>query len=390
MGNSIDCHVVVIGGGGTGGALCHDLVQRGMHVTLFERGELTSGSTGRHHGLLHSGARYAVSEPEVARECITENNILSRITTGVIEKNYGLFVGSSQQEGLYADQLFDACVKAEIPVRKISRNKLFQMEPALHPEIRHALLVPDATMDAWRLPLQFFATAKHGGAQIYPFHSVIALETKNRRVEGVVTRDLAMGKKLFTPCDMVINAAGAWAGKIAALGGVELSVTPGQGSIVAVKGRLVNMVINRLGFPGDGDIIVPQRQLSIIGTTNRISHGPDDSEADETEVEALINSASQLIPSCAKSPVHAAWAAARPLIGNPSEEVQNLRRDILCVDHAEHDGLEGMITITGGKASTLRLMAERAVDLLCRKMGYHVPCMTDQIPLLPHLSYYRI
>ena len=57
-------HVLIVGGGGTGGALAHDLALRGMKVTLVERGEFTSGTTGRHHGLLHSGARYAVNDRE--------------------------------------------------------------------------------------------------------------------------------------------------------------------------------------------------------------------------------------------------------------------------------------------------------------------------------------
>lgn len=63
-----DAHVLIVGGGGTGGALAHDLALRGVHVTLVERGELTSGTTGRHHGLLHSGGRYAVNDRESAVE----------------------------------------------------------------------------------------------------------------------------------------------------------------------------------------------------------------------------------------------------------------------------------------------------------------------------------
>ena len=68
-------HIVIIGGGGTGAALAHDLKLRGFEVSLFERGEFLSGTTGRHHGLLHSGARYAVHDPVAARECIQENKI---------------------------------------------------------------------------------------------------------------------------------------------------------------------------------------------------------------------------------------------------------------------------------------------------------------------------
>jgi glycerol-3-phosphate dehydrogenase len=96
-------HVLIVGGGGTGGALAHDLTLRGVQVTLVERGELTSGSTGRHHGLLHSGARYAVSDQASAVECIEENAILRRICPGSFEENDGLFVAIDDDDMAYYD-----------------------------------------------------------------------------------------------------------------------------------------------------------------------------------------------------------------------------------------------------------------------------------------------
>jgi glycerol-3-phosphate dehydrogenase len=74
-----DAHVLIVGGGATVGGLAHDLALRGLRVTLIERGEVTSGTSGRHHGLLHSGARYAVGDREAGLECIRENTILKRI-----------------------------------------------------------------------------------------------------------------------------------------------------------------------------------------------------------------------------------------------------------------------------------------------------------------------
>ena len=91
-------HVLIVGGGGTGGALAHDLTLRGLKVTLVERGEFTSGTTGRHHGLLHSGARYAVNDRESAVECIEENTILRRICPGTFEENDGLFVAVTDED----------------------------------------------------------------------------------------------------------------------------------------------------------------------------------------------------------------------------------------------------------------------------------------------------
>jgi glycerol-3-phosphate dehydrogenase len=78
--------IIIIGGGGTGAALAHDLALRGFRVSLFEKGQLLCGSSGRHHGLLHSGARYAVHDAEAARECIAENQILRCITDVLTHK----------------------------------------------------------------------------------------------------------------------------------------------------------------------------------------------------------------------------------------------------------------------------------------------------------------
>src|SRR6188472_4070133 len=90
--------VLIVGGGGTGGALAHDLTLRGLRVTLVERGEVTSGTTGRHHGMLHSGARYAVADRESAIECIEENMILRRICPGSFDCNDGLFVAIEDED----------------------------------------------------------------------------------------------------------------------------------------------------------------------------------------------------------------------------------------------------------------------------------------------------
>ncbi|MDX9850372.1 MAG: FAD-dependent oxidoreductase, partial [Anaerolineaceae bacterium] len=83
---------IVIGAGFTGVAVAYDLAQRGLDVKVLERGPLVNGTSGRTHGLLHSGARYAVEDQESAIECIDENIILRKIIPQVIEPNGGLFV----------------------------------------------------------------------------------------------------------------------------------------------------------------------------------------------------------------------------------------------------------------------------------------------------------
>ncbi|HWP69194.1 MAG TPA: FAD-dependent oxidoreductase, partial [Rectinemataceae bacterium] len=109
--------VCVIGGGGTGAALAYDLAQRGFSVTLLEKGELTSGTTGRHHGQLHCGARYAWADSAIARECYAESLILSRIARGCIEYNGGFFIALNEEEKTLEKEFIGRCLEAGIPAR---------------------------------------------------------------------------------------------------------------------------------------------------------------------------------------------------------------------------------------------------------------------------------
>src|SRR5512140_563773 len=101
--------VIIIGAGSTGSALAHDLALRGLVVTVVERGGVASGTTGHNQAQLHSGARYAVNDPESARECIQENRILRRILTEQLELNDGLFVALDEVGMNYRKAFLEGC-----------------------------------------------------------------------------------------------------------------------------------------------------------------------------------------------------------------------------------------------------------------------------------------
>src|SRR5438876_10532000 len=86
--------VLVIGGGSTGAGVARDAAMRGFSTILVDRGDLATGTTGRFHGLLHSGGRYVVKDPKAAEECIAENVVLRRIAADCIEDTGGLFVST--------------------------------------------------------------------------------------------------------------------------------------------------------------------------------------------------------------------------------------------------------------------------------------------------------
>src|SRR5262245_19651169 len=348
--------VLIVGGGGTGGALAHDLTLRGLHVTLVERGEFTSGTTGRHHGLLHSGARYAVGDQDSAIECIQENTILRTICPGSFEENDGLFVALTDEDMTYYDDFVRGCKECGIPIQELTTDEAMRVEPLLNPGTKAAVSVPDGTMDAMRMPLRFFATAKHHGARLYNYMEVLDLLTVEGAVHGAVVRDHVTGTVGEVHADLVVNATGPWSETIARMAGVDVAIQPSPGVMLAVRGRLCNMVINRMHRSGDGDIIVPQRALSVVGTSSWTVDDPDE------HVRRMWEEGARLVPAVAQAEFRAAWSAARPLIGAGGvDSGRELSRTFKTIDHAA-EGVDGFVTLTGGKATTLRGMAELCGD----------------------------
>lgn|GEM_PF-110298 len=381
-------HVIVIGGGGTGGAVAHDLALRGLRVTVLERGEVTSGTTGRHHGLLHSGGRYAVSDTESAVECITENRILRRIAPGSFELNDGLFVALTDEDMDYLPRFVEGCEACDIPAAVLSPAEALRVAPGLSPAIKAAVRVPDGTMDAMRLPLRFFASAQRNGAVVRTYTSVVGLRRENGAVTGVQVRDDVSGEESELAADLVVNATGPWAQRVADMAGVQVPVRCSPGVLVAVRMRPCEMVINRLHPSGDGDIVLPQRELSVIGTSSWVVDDPDELHLPADHVRTMIEQGSRLVPAVADAEIRAAWSAVRPLIGDAGSQTgRELSRTFKCFDHAERDGVEGFVTISGGKATTLRAMAEATADVVCRKLGVDEPCRTRDTVLAPHTAY---
>lgn len=376
----MSARVCVIGGGGTGIALAWDLALRGVSVTLLERGEFTSGTTGRHHGQLHCGARYARGDKTIARECMEESSLLKRLAPGAIEDNGGLFLALDEGEAAGTEAFVASCREAGIPAREISVTEALKLEPAANPKALRAVWVPDASFDAYRLPACFLAGARSLGARVLNFTEAVAIETGRGAVLAV--RALGPdGREELIRCDAVINAAGVWAARVGALAGLSIPVSPAPGALVALRGRAASMVLSRLSPPGDGDILVPQRELNIIGSTQRAAEGDGPYLPTAEEVAFLRERAAQLAPGLAQAAVHAAWAAARPLSGiaRSLEQGRGASRDFSVLDHGAH-GVSGFFSVTGGKATVSRAMAQRAADMACSYLDVKVPCATRLTP----------
>lgn len=385
--------VVVIGGGATGAGVLRDLAMRGLRALLVERGDFASGTSGRYHGLLHSGARYVESDPISARHCIEENAVLRRIAPATIEPTGGYFVATPDDPDDYLDRFPDACAAAGIEAEPVPLDALFRAEPLLSRQIRAAYRVPDASLEPWELVDANLASAREHGAEARRYREVIGFERlADGAVAAVRIRDRRSGEQTTVACRAVVSASGAWAGRVAALAGARLDMRPGKGSMLIFNRRLTSSVVNRLAPPGDGDILVPVHTVCILGTTEITVPDPDDARVTREEVDALLADGERLVPGISGVRVLRAYAGSRPLydaadLDAPQHDApqhdasREISRAHHVIDHGARDGVEGLWSIVGGKLTTYRLMARDVVDAVAASLAVAAPCRTADEPL---------
>ncbi|ABZ84167.1 anaerobic glycerol-3-phosphate dehydrogenase subunit a [Heliomicrobium modesticaldum Ice1] len=374
--------VVVIGGGATGTGILRDLAMRGISALLVEQGDLAHGTSSRFHGLLHSGGRYAVKDKEAAKECIEENLLLRRLAPDCIEPTGGLFAQLPSDDPAYADQWVKACAEAGIETEELDVKTLIKKYPVLSPKITRAFTVPDAAVDGFRLLWSNVHSARRYGAQMANYSKLTAIHCSNGRVTGVEITNTLTGEKRPIECEMVINAAGAWAGEVTALAGLDVSIIKDKGTLLAFNHRLTNQVVNRLRPPGDADIFVPHGTITLLGTTSVAVDDPNSFKTTDKEVREMLAVGREMMPRIDDYRIIRAFAGVRPLYqADKGAGGRAVTRNFALIDHAQRDGLTGLISIVGGKFTTFRLMAEKTVDLAAKKLGNSTPCRTKEEPL---------
>ncbi len=375
-------HALVVGGGGTGVGTARDLAMRGVDVTLVDRGGLGSGTTGRSHGLLHSGARYAENDPSGASECIRENRILRDIAGHCIGCDCGYFVQLTDDDPAYFDEKLSACRDLNVPAEVRTPDEVGDEVPDLTDDAERIMVVPDGVIYPSRLVAATAASAREHGATIRPNAPVRDLLVENDAVVGarVETDD---GEETIR-ADHVVNAAGAWAGEVADMAAVDVAMRPAKGVMVAVDYPDLPVVLNRCRPPADGDIVVPHEGEVVLGTTSVAVDDPDEFDEERWEVERCIEECARMLPPVADAAVERTYWGVRPLYGPDEDEREGERgisRGFFVLDHADRDGLDGFTTVVGGKLTTHRLMAEAVADHVCGRFGVDVPCRTPDEPL---------
>jgi len=384
--------VAVVGGGSTGCGVARDLATRGVDAMLVEKGNLTHGTTGRMHGLLHSGGRYAVSDQKSARECIEENWVLRDIAAHCVEETGGLFVKRPEDSGEYFEEKLAGCEACSIPTEVLSGAEAREREPYLARDVGKAIAVPDAAIDPFRLCVANAADAEDHGARVETHAEVTDVLVEAGEVVGLEIdhgdgpgkHPSVAGTTETIHADHVVNATGAWAGQLGAMAGVDVAVRPSKGVMTVMNVRQVDTVINRCVPKGDADVIVPHETAVILGTTDEEVDDPETYPEKQWEVDLVIEELAELVPALAEARTLRSFWGVRPLYeppGTGTEDPTDITRDFFLLDHADRDGLPGMTTIVGGKLTTYRAMAEEITDHVCGKLGVRAGCVTADEPL---------
>ena len=376
----IETQVLIIGGGVTGTALARDLALRGVACVLVEKNDINAGASGRNHGLLHSGARYVAGDREAAMECRAEGDILKRVAAQTIQDTGGYFVAVEGDDEAYVADFPAHCARAGIAARAVDVAAARALEPALSPRAIAVFEVPDASIDPFRLSLESMAHAQSLGAQLMRRTRVVGFEREGRRIRGVRVQPLG-GEEVRIEAAQVVNAAGAWAREVALLAGAAIEMTYAKGTLLVTHARLASRVVNRLRRPANADIMMPGGTVSIVGTTSTRVDALEDIHPTTAEADLIVEDAAQMLPALASTRFIRAYAGVRPLVGSAGgADSRVVSRGFALFDH-EQQGLDNLTTITGGKLTTCRLMAERAADLVCRRLGVARPCVTAVTPL---------
>lgn len=381
MKHTIETQVLIIGGGATGTGIARDLSLRGLNVILIEKHDLNAGASGGNHGLLHSGARYVCSDPEAAVECNEEIDIIKKTAAHCVEETGGLFVAVAGDDEKYIADFPRMCEKSGVPYKSIDVKDARQMEPALSPETIAVYGVNDASINPFKLAIENMKDVTSRGSQYMSNCILESFEMDNGQISLAKVKSQVTHETLYIKAQTYVNASGAWASHVASLAGAPINMVFSKGTLLVTSKRITQRVINRLRKATDGDILVPGGVVSILGTTSVRIDSPDNIYPTANEVDLIVNEGELMVPSLKTCRYVRAYSGVRPLVSIGGADDREVSRGFTLIDH-EKDGVNNFITITGGKLSTYRLMAEKTSDIVCKKLRVDWKCQTKEI-LLP-------
>jgi glycerol-3-phosphate dehydrogenase len=388
--------VIVLGGGVNGAGTARDLAMRGLSVLLLEKGDFGVGASGNSSGMIHGGVRYMVADRHVTALACRDSGYIQKIAPHLLFRIPFLMPFVSKREGAslferatwYAYETYFGAydvyqpLKRGKPSTRLSADELYVLEPSLRPGLHGAITFDEWGIDAFRLCLLNALSAERHGAEVHNWTEGRRVLAEGGHVRGVVWRDSLTGEEGEAYAPIVFNATGAWSPAFARRQGAKVAMRPGKGVHLTLDRRWSNYGVLCTAVDGRQMFLMPHEDESIIGTTDDDYYGdPDDLEATNDEVEYLVEAVEALIPSIRRARISRAWCGLRTTLYDWGPNEDALSRDHRLYDGAA-SGLDGLLSIVGGKLASYRAQSEEATDWIFSRLGRRqVACRTHEEPL---------
>jgi glycerol-3-phosphate dehydrogenase len=385
--------LVIVGGGITGAAVAYIAAARGLSVALFEKkdyGGATSAATSK---LIHGGLRYlANGELKLVRESLRERRILGNIAPNFvyplpfIMPMYKRWRGNIWKMliGMYLYDLLSYDKKDTWDKSKrlqnhrlINHRKTTRVEPnLLMDHLRNAFYFFDyQSIFPERLTLAFIKSAAEYGACVSNYTPVEGfIYGEGKKIAGVKVRDLFTARTREVYAELVVNCGGTWADKILGLaagtGQVTHRVKRSEGIHIITRKIAGNHVVSIQKADGGHMMIMPWRDHSLIGTTDKEFLGdPDDYRVSMESIDEIIGNVNNNFGrKISREDIVHAYGGLRPLVDDQTKGSYATSRKYEVYDNAV-DGIDGMITVEGGKYTTSRSLAREVLRLISAKLN---------------------
>ena len=379
--------VVVIGGGVTGAGVARDLALRGLSVLLLDKGDWGAGTTGASSWMIHGGPRYLEFDWDTTRlSCQDAGHIVTIARNMVYRVVFIIPVLPHDRNNIErmetAMEVYDRFqpLKKAHPHRRLTPEEALRAEPGLSPDIVGAVTMEEWGVDPYRLVFANVEDAVAHGARALNHTRVTGLIRDAGKVIGV-RYCAADGATTEARARVVVNASGPWSPEVGGMAGVKLELRPAKGIHIVYPHRISNFSISAESVDGRDLLMVAHGGFTLLGTTDDDFYGDLDSvDVLADEVDYLLQGFERVFPSIRSYRPVRTTAGVRPTLFKWRRYEDELSRRYEVIDHAAQ-GVEGFVTITGGKLSMYRLMAEETSDAVCRKLGHQAPCTTATRPL---------
>jgi glycerol-3-phosphate dehydrogenase len=388
-----DYDIVIIGGGITGAAVAYEAASRGLSVALVEKGDFGAATSAATSKLIHGGLRYLANfELGLVRESLKERRILENIAPNFVypipfivplynnskSNKWLLKPAMLIYDTLSYDKGFTWDRTKKIPLHcSLSRRKTLEVEPVVKSEnLTGGIIFYDcSSIIPERLTLAFIKSAAKFGADVSNYAKVEDFSREAGKVTGVIVRDLLTGKTVELRGKMTINCGGPWADIILDIARGKPGsqhVRRSQGIHIITRKLTNKYVIGALTPDGRYCNIIPWRAHSLIGTTDQEYTGdPDNYRVTREAIEDFIGEVNGSFGGSGLikySDVMYAYGGLRPLIDDEARDVVKTSRKYEIYDN-EIDGLQGLVTVEGGKYTTSRNLAENVLKTVMKKWG---------------------